>query len=95
METSVDPHGAAPVEAHTAPHPVDVLVNFKAVTLWTERVTGFEIKEAAIKQGVSIQLDFVLFEDHGEGRRELVRDDQVVQVRRGARFEAIPGDDNS
>lgn len=93
MEISTESGEAAGPGPH--PHPIDVLVNFKAVTLPSDRETGLQIKEAAIKQGVSIQLDFVLFEDHGEGRRELVRDDQVVHVRRGARFEAIPGDDNS
>ena len=74
---------------------IEILVNFKPVAVESDRVTGLAIKEAAIAQGVGIQLDFVLFEDHGHGRRDLVRDDQVVHVHRGARFEAIPGDDNS
>lgn len=87
--------GGSAREAHPHHQAVDVLVNFKTVTLPTERLTGLAIKEAAIAQGVSIQVDFVLFEDHGHGRRDLIRDDQVVHVHRGERFEAIPGDDNS
>lgn len=76
-------------------HAVEVLVNFKAVRLTEHRLTGCEIKQAAISQGVRIQLDFVLFELVGPNRRELIRDDQIVEVRMGERFEAVPGDDNS
>lgn len=76
-------------------HAIEVLVNFKSVRLTERRLTGREIKQAAIRQGVRIQLDFVLFELVGPNRRELIRDDQIVEVRMGERFEAVPGDDNS
>jgi len=89
---------AATAAERTAPcqrHAVEVLLNFKPVTLPDDDTTGLGIKQAAIEQGVGIQLDFVLFEEHGHGHRELIRDDQLVHVHRGACFEAIPGDDNS
>ena len=49
---------------HGPPHPhhhpaVTILVNNHAVKLPDKEATGFEIKEAAIKQGVPIQLGFV------------------------------------
>lgn len=80
---------------HEVGRAVEVLVNFKPVLLHRRRITGLGIKESAIRQGINIQRDFVLFEDRGGGRRELIRDNQIVHVRSGARFEAVPGDDNS
>jgi len=74
---------------------VAISVNFRPVTLETRKVSGLHIKEAAIAQGVVIQIDFVLFRDLGNGRRDPVRDDEIVHVHRGESFEAVPGDDNS
>lgn len=76
-------------------HSITITVNFKPVTLPTRRATGLEIKQAAIAQGVNIQLDFVLFRDKGHGRRDPIRDDETVELHRGDKFEAVPGDDNS
>jgi hypothetical protein len=76
-------------------HAVTITVNFKAVTMPSQLATGLEIKQAAINQGVAIKLDFVLFRELGHGRREQVRDDQVVELSHGEKFEAVPGDDNS
>lgn len=77
------------------PQTVDITVNFKPVIMPTHRATGLQIKQTAIAQGVAIQPDFVLFRDHGHGRRDRIRDDETVELTRGERFEAVPGDDNS
>lgn len=74
---------------------VVITVNFKPVTMPDKRATGLEIKQAAIAQGVNIQPDFVLFRDKGHGRRDPIRDDEKVELHRGDKFEAVPGDDNS
>ncbi len=41
-------------------HGVTVKVNNKPVVISRRRVTGLQIKEAAIAQGVEIELDFIL-----------------------------------
>jgi hypothetical protein len=76
-------------------HTITVTVNFKHVSFTVRLATGLEIKQAAIAQGVKIQLDFVLFRDKGHGRRDPIRDDQSVDLQQGEKFEAVPGDDNS
>lgn len=95
METIEAPGVTAGRDTALRMHTVEVLVNFKTVVLPSNEITGFDIKQSAISQGVGIQIDFVLFQDHGHGRRDLIRDDEVVHAHRGDRFEAIPGDDNS
>jgi hypothetical protein len=74
---------------------ITISVNFKPVTMPDRHATGLEIKIAAIAQGVNIQPDFVLFRDRGHGRRDPIRDDEKVEIHRGDKFEAVPGDDNS
>lgn len=74
---------------------VAITVNFKPVTMPDRHATGLEIKQTAIAQGVNIQPDFVLFRDKGHGRRDPIRDDEKVELHRGDKFEAVPGDDNS
>lgn len=74
---------------------VTVSVNFKPVTFKQREVTGLQIKEAAKAQGVNIHLDFVLFLEKGNGRRDAVRDDETVHLHPNQKFEAVPGDDNS
>ena len=74
---------------------ITITVNFKPVTMPERHATGLDIKQAAITQGVHIQPDFVLFHDKGHGRRDPIRDDESVELHRGEKFEAVPGDDNS
>ena len=102
MNTSEVPSGSSPAmlpgQSHhemAHEHLIEVLVNFKAVRLTERRLTGLAIKQAAIDQGVKIQEDFVLFELLAHDRRELIRDNETIEVRPGERFEAVPGDDNS
>lgn len=58
-------------------------------------LTGLEIKQTAISQGVDIELDYVLSViNHGGHGRE-VGDADVVKITVRIEFCAIPGDDNS
>jgi hypothetical protein len=72
-----------------------VTVNDQFVVLAKRKLTGFEIKEAAIAAGVSIQLDFVLSEVRPNGEQKIIPDDREITVKTGDEFWAIPGDDNS
>lgn len=74
---------------------ITITVNFKPVMMPSRHATGLEIKQTAIKQGVNIKVDFVLFRDQGHGRRDPIRDEEKVELHRGEKFEAVPGDDNS
>lgn len=74
---------------------IRILVNEKPVALDDNNQTGLSIKQAAIAQGVNIQLDFVLSIERGGGKTELIGDNDRITVRPGARFLAIPNDDNS
>ncbi len=74
---------------------ITIFVNEKPVKVEKERMTGLAIKQAAIAQGVQIQLDFVLSIERGGGRTELIGDADTVKVKKDDRFLAIPNDDNS
>jgi hypothetical protein len=69
-------------------HLVTVSVNDGSVKLLGHQETGKEIKTAAIEQGVSIQLDFVLEEILADGSHRRVRDDEKVPLKDGLRFTA-------
>lgn len=74
---------------------INVLVNEHSVKLIGRRHTGREIKEAAIRAEVKIELDFVLSVEYESSRRKIVGDTDVIEVREGMRFVAIADDDNS
>ncbi len=75
---------------------VTVTVNTKAVVLPKHRVTGLEIKEAAIAQGVQIELDFILtLEAHDGKPAETIADDKTITVTKHSEFIANDGDDDS
>ena len=77
------------------PQPVTVVVNNRPVTVEGPKATGLEIKRAAIADGVAIQPDFQLTTVDDDGKEARVRDDETIDVRRGQRFFAVAGDDNS
>lgn len=81
----------------TVVHPrlTEILVNERPVNVDGPRITGLAIKQAAIAQGVPIQLDFVLSEELPNGRSRVVGDNDTVTVNKNSRFLAIPNDDNS
>lgn len=76
-------------------HMVTITVNEKPVSIAGPRVSGLEIKQAAIHAGVQIQLDFVLSEELANGRTRIIGDADVVTVNKNSRFDAVAGDDNS
>lgn len=72
-----------------------VTVNGKPVILHEHRMTGLQIKEAAIAQKVSIEVGFILQEELPNGHHRIIGDQDVVQIHNHQRFTAIPNDDNS
>ncbi len=75
---------------------VTVTVNNRAVTLPSHRVTGLQIKEAAIAQGVEIKRDFQLIEEaHGEHPAREIKDHEEITVTKHSVFSANDGDDDS
>jgi hypothetical protein len=81
----------ADAEDHKEPKPVTVHVNAKPVSLPSHKVTGEEIKMAAIDQGVEIQLDFELIEEaHGDKKERKIGDNEEITVNDQAVFLARP-----
>lgn len=74
---------------------VEIAVNNKPVKVPGPRVTGLEIKQAAITQGVVIELDFQLAEIKKHGEHQILGDDDVVTVNKNSKFVATAADDNS
>jgi hypothetical protein len=87
-------------EAKATPEPVkqhlfDITVNNQPVKIAGPKTTGLEIKEAAIDQGVQIELDFQLAEIRQNGEREIVGDGDTVSLHENSKFVATAPDDNS
>jgi Multiubiquitin len=75
---------------------VIVTVNTKPVKLRSHRVTGLEIKRAAIEQGVEIQEDFLLTLEAHEGHpARTIGDHETITVTKQSMFTANDGDDDS
>lgn len=75
---------------------VTVTVNSKHVVLPGHRVTGLQVKEAAISQGVEIQLDFILTLEARDGQpARTIGDDETITVTEHSVFTANDGDDDS
>ena len=75
---------------------VTVKVNNKPVVLPDHRVKGLQVKEAAIDQGVEIQLDFLLTLEAHEGQpARTIADDEVVTITKHSEFTANDADDDS
>jgi hypothetical protein len=74
---------------------VTITVNNRSVEIEGPRVTGLAIKQAAIAQGVSIELDFQLAEIKKHGEHLIVGDDDVVTINKNSKFVATASDDNS
>ena len=74
---------------------VTVEVNGHKVKMVKGPATGLEIKEAAIKQGVGIRVNFVLQQELPNGTGKVIGDDDKVVLREHLSFTAIEPDDNS
>lgn len=77
------------------PKTIEIEINGRDVEMVDEEVTGLEIKEAAIAQGVNIQLTFVLQQELPNGSSKIIGDQDKVHLRKHLRFTAIAPDDNS
>ncbi len=75
---------------------VTITVNNKPVMLTRHRVTGLEIKQAAIAQGVDIEIDFILtLEAYEDEPARNIDDDEPITVTKHSVFIANDGDDDS
>lgn len=73
----------------------NITVNRKDVPMSDHRVTGLQVKEAAIAAGVDIELDFQLSIRRPNGRLEVIDDDEKVTINAESHFRAVAPDDNS
>ena len=73
---------------------ITVTVNGQPVTLPDREVTGLEVKQAAIAQGLPIGLEFQLSVKRGS-RYQVVDDTDTIKVHQGQEFLAVAPDDNS
>jgi hypothetical protein len=76
-------------------HLVAITVNTKTVRISGPTATGLQIKEAAIAQGVQIELSFQLSEKIGEHKTKVIGDTDTVHLHEGQVFVAVADDDNS
>lgn len=74
---------------------VHIKVNRKSVELPSQKATGLQIKEAAIAQGVKIEVGFQLTELVSDHKKRNIRNDEEVHLLEGMEFKAVAGDDNS
>src|SRR4051794_24677330 len=72
---------------------VAISVNTKPVQVPGPRTTGWEIKEAAIAQGVQIELSFQLSVQRGPRHMDIIGDNETITVHKGLTFVAVAGDD--
>ena len=74
---------------------VTIEVNDHKVEMPAGPATGLEIKEAASKQEVNIQLNFVLQVQLPNGSSKVIGDNDKVALTEHLTFTAIAADDNS
>ena len=81
--------------SHDRDKVVTIEVNTHKVDMPAGPATGLEIKEAAIKQGVKIDLNFVLQLQLPNGSAKVIGDDDKIPLVEHLSFTAIAPDDNS
>ena len=74
---------------------VTIEVNDHKVEMPAGPAAGLEIKEAAIKQEVNIQVNFVLLVQLPNGSSRVIGDEDKVPLTEHLTFTAIAPDDNS
>ncbi|GII96853.1 multiubiquitin domain-containing protein [Sinosporangium siamense] len=84
-----------PEIADTGHRVVVITVNERPVSIEGPRVTGLRIKQAAIAQGVPIELSFLLSQELPNHHTRPVGDSDVVAVNKNSKFTAVADDDNS
>jgi Multiubiquitin len=86
---------AMPAEHIHPEHAVDVTVNSKSVSISAAKTTGLGIKQAAMAQGVQIELSFQLSEELPNRRKKIIGDSEQITVHENEKFIAVADDDNS
>jgi hypothetical protein len=76
-------------------HQTTITVNNKPVVVVGPRLTGLEIKQAAMAQGADIKPSFILSQVEPGSRPRIVGDDDVVTVNKNSVFVANDDDDDS
>lgn len=74
---------------------VEITVNKKPVKIRGPKVSGLLIKQAAIAQGVQIELDFELKQILGNREHKIIGDTDEVTINKNSKFVATASDDNS
>lgn len=82
------------LSSHPQPHSVKITVNNKPVVLPSADTTGLAIKEAAVAQGVQIQVSFKLYLIKGH-EQVPIANDEPVKAHEHEQFRAVAPDDNS
>ena len=90
----IDAASTADADREQSSHSVTVTINNQRVVLTERRMTGLEIKQAAIAQGVEIEVGFQLSVKRGN-RYHVVADNEPVTIHKGQEFLAVAPDDNS
>ena len=72
-----------------------ISVNRKPVEVGEQVVTGLQVKEASIKAGLPISLDFQLAAVESDGRQRIVGNNEKVDVLESKTFIATASDDNA
>ena len=75
--------------------PFEISVNRKPVEVAEPIITGLEIKEASIQQGVPIEVSFQLALVEPDGKERIIGNSDKVDVRESKTFFATADDDNS
>jgi len=78
----------------TRPRTIRITVNRQPVDLLGREVTGLEVKQAAIAQGVAIKMNFQLSAKHGD-HYKVIGDTDSITVHENEEFLAVAPDDNS
>lgn len=76
-------------------HVFEIEVNKNKIQISGPKTTGLKIKEAAIGQGVQIELDFQLAEVQKNGQHQIIGDNEIVNINKNSVFVATDSDDNS
>lgn len=71
---------------------ITIMINEKPVTFQEHNVTGMEIKETAITQGLKIHNDLVLFKMNPNCCLKQIRDNETVILHEAACFCAVAPD---
>lgn len=75
--------------------PITFMFNKRPLTVTENRMTGLQVKQAAIDAGIEIALDFQLKVRHGNSGWDIVGDDDMVTINKNTEFRAVTPDDNS